>query len=270
MSLRALFTFASFVSLSALAGCSVDLGSPSTTGTEGRARFAYASDCFFDCEVSRPMLVGTAEMVSVRPASPVGAGSLPKLGVSSNAPSVISVRALDRWSCCDDRGGACGLVAESDTCPAGSTKSHELTLEVTAHAAGDVSVALVREDGALFDRITLRAAVPARFDVRDAHHDRAVDAIDLTPSAAISLRIEAYDAAGTRLQADRGITLAVTDPTVARFVDPSWFFTDPEGLPVLEDQAWTSIVLKAHAPGATTLAVRSPGFERTLPLRVGK
>lgn len=266
MNLRFAPLFASLALSLGAAACSFAPSEEPTTGAEGRARFAYATDCFLDCSVTRPMLVGTREVVSVRAV----AGSLPKLDVKTTDPSILTVAARHTWSCCHatESSAGCGVVEEHATCAEGSTKRYDLAFEVVAHAAGTAEIGLVDAAGATFDRVTLEAAIPARFDLQRTRDAHSIDRIELLKGNAIQLRLDAYDAKGRILQAAAGIHLTVVDPEIARFDDPSLILKDPEGFASLHDEPMTQLVLRGRAAGSTKLAITSPGFGWEVPVTV--
>ncbi len=264
-----------FLAVSISVGCSIDIGLGSeqaaTPGAEGRARFAYATDCLLDCAVDRPMLVGTREAVSVRPPSGKGAwGALTKLEVRSSDPSTLEVSPRHVWSCCrsDESSASCHMVEEHEPCDEGSTRQYDFSFEVVAHAAGEAEIALLDPAGEIFDSVTLEAAVAARFELQRKDDATSLAAIDLPKGTTLQLRLEAYDAKGRELQAAEGIVLTVLDPAIASFDDPSWFAKAPEGLPSLHDAPATPLILRGRAAGPTTLRVASPGFASDVPVVV--
>lgn len=189
-----------------LTACSFQLGS-STPGTGGHAQFEYAS-CFFGCKVDQAMMVGTSETISVSSSS---SSSIPAVRPQSSDESVFSVGEATR-ECCT--ANACHTLTANTACASNETAT--LSIPIVANGAGSADLVLDRaDDTGVFDSVTLTVAQPKSLAM-SCGKSTSTD-VAIVQGTSCSLGWTARDASGNALMATTGVTMTISDPTVADF-----------------------------------------------------
>ncbi len=249
-----------------VSGCSLDLGS-STTGEEGHVAFAYSDSCFFGCAVDKPILVGAKARISITGAE------LPEIDARSEDETVLTVTTDKSYTCCVTSGSSTSCASSSKTavCAEGHTKSVSQTLVVTTHADGSTRVVLVDAAGHRVDALRLEVRKPSTVTLRIVDEGGSHDVSELVMKTADVASIDPLvrDLDGRELHAPNGISLGISDPSVASFQDPSFIFANPNGLATIERGGFgTAPKLRAKSVGTATLRVITKGSETKFPVTV--
>jgi hypothetical protein len=253
------------VSAAALPGCSFHLPAPGswTPGEEGRANFSYVNltSCFFGCELSRPLMAGTTESITIKgdalPAGLVfGTDDIDVLGVAEDTAP------LQTCSC--PHSGSCGPDDPHASC------SFTYGVSVQALAPGKAQLLAVTGDGSLFDALPVSVVAPASLAFHcssGAISGPAPNPVvtSLTLSQACPFHVDALDARNEVLQASSGFSITSTDTAVV-FVTPSdyidLFATRDE--PVNDSDG----TVYAAGSGSAAIDIRVGALSLTIPVTV--
>lgn len=253
--------FFGLTGLAALAalGCESTRKVDGQLGERGRITFWYARSCFFGCLIDQPLLTGTGETIRLGED-----GNAPDLTVRSSDEDVLGV-GLERQCYCE-REKVTGriAIANDGTCMEPWQLACENSIEVTARAAGDAKVEVLR-DGQVIDRVTARVrdAERARFyaTLPDEVGEVAGDGFTVAAGGMIALRLELYDEDDVELLAPEGVTWRVSDPEVAKL---SAFLIGAGA----EVEAGRDVMLETEAPGEARVEIEVPGLTAAIDVEV--
>jgi len=226
-----------------LTACSFQLGS-STQGETGHARFDYGS-CLFGCKVDQAMMVGTSEVISVSSSS----SSIPAVTVRSTDESVFTVGEATR-ECCTPN--ACRALTANIACNSGETAT--LSIPVVAVGAGSADLVLDQDAQTTFDSVTLSVAQPTSLAMTCGSSTTTDVAIVRGTSCALGWK--ARDASGNVLMATTGVTMSISDATVADF--SSGLLSTHESS-ITATQGLLGSSLNARSVGGAVITANAPG-----------
>jgi hypothetical protein len=236
MSVRAL----SFFPLAAIA-CGLQLGGSTRGSDTGSVSFDYASgDCLLGCSIV-PMMLGTTESVVAQLPSVVPAAS-----VTVDDPTIVSVSGPSVMCCTSSSCAGGGAIT---SCPSGQKES--LQFQVDALALGSTKIHIM--NGAKeIDGIELSVEMPAAIHPTCGGSSTA----NLTVGGTCAVDWTVHDAAGNKLQASAGVSLTVSDPSVAGI--SGLFGVEPS----VSDASIGSILstdVQGVATGTTQVIASAPG-----------
>jgi hypothetical protein len=243
-----------------LAGCSIDLGS-STDGEKGRAQFSYSGTCFLGCAVDHPVMSGGVARITI------SGKDLPEVNAQSSNTAVLTVTTEHTYSCCTSTSDSvsCSAAKKGDTCPSGATMNIGQSMTVTGHRAGFSRVLLIDGASKEIDAIQLEVADAANVTLKNG--DARLDKIDLTVGLGVTFTAEIRDAGGRELEGS--VRYVTSNPKIASFDDPSWFFADPNGVASIDRTTWlTSTTLRGRSAGATTMQIAAGKFTKSFAVTV--
>ena len=142
-----------------------------------------------------------------------------------------------------------------------------------AQKAGTTALQVFDVGGALVDFVMVKAKDPTALSVTCAPLDGGpaqgpLGTIQLSPGGACDLSVDALDAAGAKLRASDGFSLAIQDATVS-ILRPSFDLFDQ-----LEDPAKSDVLTDstakvfARAAGTTSVNVTAGSFMQAVPVVV--
>ena len=223
-----------------LAACAAKEDGCSSPGELGRARFSYVSgnECQFGCNMEAPMMLGTSEMIRVRPEETVSK----LVAESSNPAAYIVTSQSQRFQCVIGEGTTRGLP---DTCESdpqckidclsdGGSYRAVLDLGVETKSAATSTLIVKDEGGEVFDRIELsvKVAKSVGLGVAVKKSEDEIESITLAAGDDLKLKVGGEAACHARALDENGDLLrasvakvSTTDPAILR-MDPDRA-TDP-------------------------------------------
>jgi len=195
---------AALLVLSAATACSTSLGGH-TTGIDHALEFSYISGtCFFGCDLSEPLMVGTQERLEIK-------GTLPAVSVVSSDPSILST-GNPSLSCCstDGSGTTCSTASPQGSCPSGASAS--LLVDVTALQTGSARIQVLDGGGKEVDAVVVGVEQPASLTLRCGTGNGGDASVAVNASCTPYWTVR--DSQGAELRAARGVSLSTSDVNV--------------------------------------------------------
>lgn len=221
-------------------GCSGCFAGGATNGEAATIEFALLTGdgCARGCSLEAPLLVGTEEVIDL-----VSDVALSDAYARSSDPRVLAAFLDDVTLCCGEV--RCSAVLASQECALDAMPARRLVVRALRPGVARVEI---RAGNVVVDQLALRVAAAvdvvatrvilpvdeASADMRGegpspdvrvaapapAVMDGSVDEVFVRRGEAVYLRLEAFDAAGRRLVASRGVGAVVSDPDRALLRSP--------------------------------------------------
>jgi hypothetical protein len=199
------FARSSVAALGALlaSACNVHLGD-STTGDKGTVAFQYTGwSCFFGCDTSTPLLVGTKQRISVSGRNADDAGVTAK----SKDPAVATFEVARNCSCeqSDANGTTMTSTNEDGTCRTGFSMRCENEVTVSAIAPGETGLELLTKDGAIIDETTIVVDRARSATIHDSQGVEIGPTVSMHEGDDVHLAVRLLDSKGKQMLADEGV-----------------------------------------------------------------